>query len=133
MLMAHAWRAGNSRHIQTLIGLASALLGCLEAGLPVRAPCGTQLGPPTPLMGARADAAAARVLTVNDFLFATGLDNINFFQLLRRACVLSCTWCDCSAFQHVCSSQLAARLRGACSGSILAVPAGELELPNLSL
>jgi len=79
------WRAGNSRHIQTLLGLARTLLGCLEAGLPDRPPCAAAQRPTARPGGPGSEDPTTRVLTVNDFLFATGLDNINLFQLLRRA------------------------------------------------
>ncbi|KAK9843489.1 hypothetical protein WJX81_005623 [Elliptochloris bilobata] len=73
---------GNSQHIQTLTLLARTLLDTLEKGLPSTKPRAGQLGPPA-TTGGNPTAAPARVLTVNDFLFATGLDNINLFQLLR--------------------------------------------------
>ena len=79
----HCKRAGNSQHIQTLAFVARTLLDCLEKGVPPGAP---QAGQKVPARAARSPAAApARVLTVNDFLFATGLDNVNLFQLLRHA------------------------------------------------
>ena len=59
----HAGCAGNSKHIQTLISLASLLLASLS--------------------GADGKAAPARLQTVNGFLFSAGLDNINIFRLMR--------------------------------------------------
>ena len=56
--------AGNSKHIQSLIGLATTLHGCLERRQ-------------------EATAASAHILTVNDFLFSKGLDNLNLFRLIR--------------------------------------------------
>ena len=58
------WLAGNSKHIQSLIALATTLHGCLEQGMEEK-------------------AAAAQILTVNDFLFSKGLDNLNLFRLIR--------------------------------------------------
>ena len=57
--------AGNSKHIQTLISLATLLLASLG----------------------RADGqhAPARLQTVNGFLFSAGLDNMNLFRLMRFA------------------------------------------------
>lgn len=62
------WLAGNSKHIQSLIALATTLYDCLEqdkGSMP----------------------AAAQILTINDFLFSKGLDNLNLFRLIR--CVLT--------------------------------------------
>ncbi len=56
--------SGNSKHIQSLIVLASTLHGCLER---------QQGGEPR----------APQILTVNDFLFSKGLDNLNLFRLIR--------------------------------------------------
>lgn len=56
--------AGNSKHIQSLIALATTLHGCLERRQ-------------------EATAASAQILTVNDFLFSKGLDNLNLFRLIR--------------------------------------------------
>jgi hypothetical protein len=55
---------GNSKHIQSLVALATTLHGCLE-------------------LRQEAIAASAQMLTVNDFLFSKGLDNLNFFRLIR--------------------------------------------------
>ena len=60
------WVTGNSKHIQSLIALASTLHSCLE-------------------QGRDAKKAAAQILTVNDFLFSKGLDNLNMFRLIRSA------------------------------------------------
>ncbi len=54
--------AGNSKHIQTLICLASTLQRSWDE-------------PAAP--------AGPTVHTVNDFLFSTELDNMNFFRLIR--------------------------------------------------
>ena len=59
------WLAGNSKHIQSLIALATVLHDCLE-----------QDKSSTP--------AAAQILTVNNFLFSKGLDNLNLFRLIRH-------------------------------------------------
>lgn len=76
-------RTGNSQHIQTLAFVAQTLLDCLEKGIP---PGGSRAGRNGAARAAGSSAALpARVLTVNDFLFATGLDNVNLFQLLRHA------------------------------------------------
>lgn len=75
---------GNIKHIQTIISLAKALHACLESGLSSGPPSATLQRPPGKARVAPA-AELTRVLTVNDFLFATGLDNINLFQLLRCA------------------------------------------------
>ena len=56
--------SGNSKHIQSLIALVAALHGCLalqQGGAPL----------------------APQLLTVNDFLFSKGLDNLNLFRLIR--------------------------------------------------
>lgn len=53
--------AGNSRHIQALIGLACALRSTVERPVP-----GQQC-----------------IQRVNDFLFNSGLDGVNMFKLLR--------------------------------------------------
>lgn len=57
------WLAGNSRHIQALLGLARALRTTLEQPVP-----GQQ-----------------RIQRVNDFLFSSALDGVNMFKLLRYA------------------------------------------------
>lgn len=59
--------ASNARNVQTLIRVAEALAGV--AGIDEET---TGKGP----------SATAR--TVNDFLFSTGLDNVNMFQLIRH-------------------------------------------------
>ena len=58
------WFAGNSKHIQSLVALAMTLYDCLE-------------------QDGRDKPAAAQILTVNDFLFSKGLDNLNLFRLIR--------------------------------------------------
>ncbi|CAK0764311.1 hypothetical protein CVIRNUC_003145 [Coccomyxa viridis] len=55
---------GNSKHIQSLIVLTSTLHGCLER----------QRG---------GEPRAPQIVTVNDFLFSKGLDNLNLFRLIR--------------------------------------------------
>lgn len=52
---------GNQKHIQTLTRIAQALAKFIHSG----------------------DDEASRALRVNDFLFSTGLDNINMFKLVR--------------------------------------------------
>ena len=83
-------RTGNSQHIQTLAFVAQTLLDCLEKSVPPGAPRASQNG--AGRAAGSSGAVPARVLTVNDFLFATGLDNVNLFQLLRRA-LLHVFWC----------------------------------------
>jgi chromosome transmission fidelity protein 1 len=65
---------GNARHIQMLIRAAETLATAAAGG-------GNRVG------GARGAAAQpqsqARAVTVNDFLFASGLDNVNLFKLVR--------------------------------------------------
>lgn len=58
------WFAGNSKHIQSLIALVTTLYGCLYRD-------------------GEDGKAAAQILTVNDFLFSKGLDNLNLFRLIR--------------------------------------------------
>ena len=58
--------SGNSKHIQSLIALVATLHGCLE-----------------PQQGG--EPRAPQILTVNDFLFSKGLDNLNLFRLIRYA------------------------------------------------
>ena len=68
--------AGNSRHLQTLLLVCSKLLRFLG-----------EQSPSTPAFTAsrklEGAGRAASVLTVNDFLFTAGLDDINMFRLIR--------------------------------------------------
>ena len=56
--------SGNSKHIQSLIALVATLHGCLE-----------------PQQGG--EPRMPQILTVNEFLFSKGLDNLNLFRLIR--------------------------------------------------
>ena len=56
--------SGNSKHIQSLMALVATLHSCLE-----------------PQQGG--EPGAPQILTVNDFLFSRGLDNLNLFRLIR--------------------------------------------------
>lgn len=66
--------AGNARHLQALLAAATKL----GAFLRPQAAAGA---------GGRSGAASeARAMTVNDFLFAAGLDHVNLFSLIRWGC-----------------------------------------------
>lgn len=61
--------AGNARHLQTLMTAAKKLSAFLQ---------------PAAAAGSGGnEMAAARALSVNDFLFAAGLDAINMFSVIR--------------------------------------------------
>ena len=53
--------AGNAKHLQNLLAVTALLKPACQQG----------------------GSAAAAVRTVNDFLFATGLDSFNLFSLIR--------------------------------------------------
>lgn len=53
--------AGNAKHLQNLLAVTALLEPALQQG----------------------GSAATAVRTVNDFLFATGLDSFNLFSLIR--------------------------------------------------
>ncbi|KAK9816819.1 hypothetical protein WJX72_005361 [[Myrmecia] bisecta] len=65
---------GNSKHIQTLLQLAQSLLDGLTS------PAGMTVG-----SGPARSTAASQlcIQTVNEFLFSTGLDNVNMFRIGR--------------------------------------------------
>jgi chromosome transmission fidelity protein 1 len=65
---------GNARNVQALIRAAGALERAAAGGLGAGA-----------ANGGAAPANAPRAVTVNDFLFATGLDNVNLLRLARYA------------------------------------------------
>ena len=75
--------SGNDQNIQMLIYVAETLLSHLQAtsnGTP-------RPGRPSPLAASQAAAEQAgpspSISKVNDFLFVTGLDNVNLFRLVR--------------------------------------------------
>ena len=78
--MAHAYLkaqmsacAGNSQHIQTLITFTGRLM---QHAMP--------LGADMPQHPANCDNLSfVKLQHINEFLFATSLDNINMFQLIR--------------------------------------------------
>ncbi len=61
--------AGNARHLQTLMTAAKKLSAFLQ--------------PAAAAGGGGNEMAAARALSVNDFLFAAGLDAVNMFSVIR--------------------------------------------------
>lgn len=69
----------NARNVQALMRAAAALAksaggsGTAGANAPTATTTATASAPPT-----------AKAVTVNDFLFSTGLDNVNMFQLVRH-------------------------------------------------
>ena len=72
--------AGNSRHLQTLLLVCGKLLhflGSCSASRPEVDPL------PDGVRQSQLAAGKAAVYTVNDFLFAAGLDDINMFRLTR--------------------------------------------------
>lgn len=64
--------SGNSQNIQLLIHILDHLIGFLE-------------NPGTDLPAGAAEDTGSRIRSVNDFLFMTSLDNVNFFNLKRWA------------------------------------------------
>ncbi len=72
--------AGNSRHLQTLLVVCGKLLhflGNRSQSHPEAAPM------PSGGRSSKVAALEATVYTVNDLLFAAGLDDINMFRLTR--------------------------------------------------
>lgn len=74
VLLPHA---GNARHLQTLMTAAQKLGSFLQQAAAGGDGGGGGNG------GTTVHAAAAKALSVNDFLFAVGLDNLNLFSVLR--------------------------------------------------
>jgi chromosome transmission fidelity protein 1 len=68
----------NARNVQALMRAADALAKSAGGGNTGRAAATTTT------TTTDAPAPAAKALTVNDFLFSTGLDNVNMFQLVRH-------------------------------------------------
>jgi hypothetical protein len=67
---------GNARHLRALLAAATKLSVFLQEPQGIRP--GSSAGTaPAPA------AAAGRAMTVNDFLFAAGLDHVNMFSLVR--------------------------------------------------
>jgi chromosome transmission fidelity protein 1 len=64
---------GNARNIQSLLRVAEALARAAAPPAPA---------PAAPPAAAAAPPPGGRALTVNDFLFSTGLDNVNMFRLV---------------------------------------------------
>ena len=73
--------AGNARHLRALLAAATKLSAFLQQ--PQGTGAGSSIG---------AAPAAGRAMTVNDFLFAAGLDHVNMFSLVRcpASCLPSC-------------------------------------------
>lgn len=81
---ATCWCAGNSLHIQTLIQLTNQLQQYL-ALLHSQLPCHQEVDAPQ----------CVKLHCINEFLFATSLDNINLFQLIRYAVVTCAVTSQC--------------------------------------
>lgn len=67
---------GNARHLRALLAAATKLSAFLQQ--PQNILPGSNIG-----TAPAAAAAAGRAMTVNDFLFAAGLDHVNMFSLVR--------------------------------------------------
>ena len=74
--------AGNSRHVQTLLLVCAKLFQFLGER-PGNRPEAEQM--PLRSRNIEVPAVDAVVFTVNDFLFASGLDDVNMFRLTRCA------------------------------------------------
>jgi hypothetical protein len=75
-----ALRAGNCRNIQTLVRVAAALWA---AAGPQQQPPGAGAATPNAGHSGSSSGSGGSVLTVNEFLLSTGLDNVNMFKLCR--------------------------------------------------
>jgi hypothetical protein len=81
---------GNARHLRALLAAATKLSAFLQQ--PQGLLPGSNIG-----TAPAAAAAAGRAMTVNDFLFAAGLDHVNMFSLVR---------CPSMCLHHLCTALL---------------------------